>query len=99
MKCVKIHPSDSVAVAVELLNKGEVVVVDGKQIELVDSIPAGHKFAIKDIINGENIIKYAYPIGYAKCDIKTGEHIHTQNTKSNLSSLLEYQYNPNFIDL
>ncbi len=99
MKCIKIHQSDSVAVAVELLNKGEVVTVDGEQIELVDSIPAGHKFAIKDIKNGENIIKYAYPIGHAKCDIKIGEHIHTQNTKSNLSSLLEYQYNPNFSDL
>ena len=99
MKCIKIHQSDSVAVAVELLNKGELVTVDGNQIELIDSIPAGHKFALKDIKSGENIIKYAYPIGHAKCDIKIGEHIHTQNTKSNLSALLDYQYNPNFCDL
>ena len=40
---------------------------------------------------GENIIKYAYPIGHAKCDIKIGEHIHTQNVKSNLGDLLEYE--------
>ena len=94
MKYIKIHPSDSVAVAVENLKSGEILSFDDNNIELLNDIPAGHKFAIKDIKKNENIIKYAYPIGHAKEDIKIGEHIHTHNTKSNLSGVLEYEYTP-----
>ena len=96
MKCIKIHNSDSVAVAVEPLKAGETVTVNGQQTTLSNDIPAGHKFALKDILEGENIIKYAYPIGHAKADIKRGEHIHTHNTKSNLAGVLDYEYTPNF---
>ncbi len=96
MKCIKIHNSDSVAVAVEPLKAGETVTVNGQQITLLNDIPAGHKFALKDILEGENIIKYAYPIGHAKTDIKRGEHIHTHNTKSNLAGVLDYEYTPDF---
>ena len=99
MECIKIHKSDSVAVAVEPLKAGEKVSVDSSVIELLNDIPAGHKFALEDIPQNENIIKYAYPIGSAKCDIKKGEHIHTHNTKSNLAGVLEYEYNPDFKDV
>ena len=99
MKCIKIHNSDSVAVAVEPLNAGETVTVENAEIILLNDIPAGHKFALKDIPQNENIIKYAYPIGRAKYDIKNGEHIHTHNTKSNLAGVLEYEYNPDFKDV
>ena len=92
MKCIKVHNSDSVAVAVEPLKKGDIVTVDGKDIELLNDIPAGHKFAVTDIPKGKNVIKYAYPIGRAECNIKKGEHIHTHNTISNLSDLLEYKH-------
>ena len=63
MKCIKIHELDSVAVAVEALKAGETVTVETKEITLLNDIPAGHKFALKDIPKNENIIKYAYPIG------------------------------------
>ena len=96
MRSIKIHNSDSVAVAVEALKKGDTVTVNDSEIILLNDIPAGHKFALQDIPQNENIIKYAYPIGHAKCDIKKGEHIHTHNTKSNLSDLLEYEYTPDF---
>lgn len=96
MKCIKIHNSDSVAVAVEPLKAGETVTVNGQPITLLNDIPAGHKFALKDISEGENTIKYAYPIGHAKAGIKRGEHIHTHNTKSNLVGVLDYEYIPNF---
>ncbi len=54
----------------------------------------GHKYAITDIKNGENIIKYGQPIGHATEDIKKGEHVHTHNMKTNLSGELEYTYEP-----
>ncbi len=99
MKCIKIHQNDGVAVAVESLAAGETVSVNGENIKLKNDIPAGHKFAVRGIKKGENIIKYAYPIGHAKCDIGVGEHVHTHNTKSNLSDLLEYEYHPDFSEV
>ncbi len=53
----------------------------------------GHKYALKDIKKGENVIKYGSPIGHAICDIKPFEHVHTHNLKTNLSGNLEYTYN------
>ncbi len=53
----------------------------------------GHKYAVCDIREGENIVKYGQPIGHAICDIKKGEHVHTHNLKTNLSGNLEYTYN------
>ncbi len=54
----------------------------------------GHKYAIRDINKGENIIKYGNPIGYATEDIKKGDHIHSHNLKTNLGGRLKYTYLP-----
>ena len=72
-----------------LINK-----LDNVDINLED----GHKYALRDIRQGENIIKYGNPIGHAICDIKKGEHVHTHNVKTNLSGNLEYSYEPKFYD-
>lgn len=68
-----------------LINK-----LDNVEVNLND----GHKYAVRDIKCGENIIKYGQPIGHATEDIKKGEHVHTHNTKTNLSGKLEYKYEP-----
>ena len=73
-----------------LINK-----LDNVDINLED----GHKYALRDISCGENIIKYGNPIGHATCDIKKGEHVHTHNVKTNLSGSLEYSYEPKFYDI
>ena len=72
-----------------LINK-----LDNVDINLED----GHKYALRDIKCGEDIIKYGNPIGHATCDIKQGEHVHTHNVKTNLSGNLEYTYEPKFYD-
>ena len=72
-----------------LINK-----LDNVDINLED----GHKYALRDIKEGEDIIKYGNPIGHATCDIKAGEHVHTHNVKTNLSGNLEYIYEPKFYD-
>ena len=69
--------------------------LDNVDINLED----GHKYALRDIKEGENIIKYGNPIGHATCDIKKGEHVHTHNVKTNLSGNLEYTYEPTFYDI
>lgn len=63
------------------------------------NIENGHKYALRDIKAGENIIKYGNPIGHAVCDIKKGEHVHTHNIKTNLSDKITYSYNPKFHDI
>lgn len=55
-------------------------------------IPAGHKFALKDIPKGEYVIKYGEIIGRASRDISKGEWVHTHNVKSHLEESVEYKY-------
>lgn len=52
----------------------------------------GHKYARRDIAEGENIVKYGFPIGHATSPIKAGEHVHSHNVKTNLSDISEYTY-------
>jgi hypothetical protein len=42
------------------------------------------------------VVKYGLPIGHALADIAPGEHIHSHNTRTNLSDLDEYSYQPDF---
>lgn len=54
----------------------------------------GHKYAVRDIQKGEQVIKYGFPIGVASEDIKTGEQVHSHNFKTSLAGTLEYTYSP-----
>ncbi len=92
---IKINDNDNVVVALSNITKGD----DVFGISAEENIDRGHKMALVDIKEGENIIKYGYPIGHATKDIKKGEWIHTHNLKTNLKGLLEYQYNPHLNEL
>lgn len=92
---IRISENDSVAVALKDLESGNTYLLDNMSITLKDDIPFGHKVALYDIKENENIIKYGQPIGHAKCEIKKGQHVHTHNLKTNLNGLLNYEYNKN----
>ena len=91
---LKINPADSVVVCLQAKKKGDIITVDGQEITLSQDTPAGHKVLIKDVRAGENIIKYGYPIGHARQDLKAGDWVNENNLKTNLSGTLEYTYNP-----
>lgn len=91
---IKINPADSVVVCLRPFKKGETISVDGKEIEVLQDTPAGHKVLIKDAAEGENIIKYGYPIGHAKETLKAGQWVNENNLKTNLSGTLTYEYHP-----
>ncbi|MBS2098426.1 UxaA family hydrolase [Carboxylicivirga linearis] len=93
--CIKIHPEDSVVVALEPISKGDKIVADGFEINVNDDVPQGHKIAIKPIKKGEHILKYAASIGIAQADVNVGDHIHVQNLRTGLGDNLSYCYNPN----
>ncbi|MCI8989000.1 MAG: altronate dehydratase [Clostridia bacterium] len=84
-----INELDNVAVALEDLHAGET----HEGVELTEDITKGHKFALKDIDEGELIIKYGNPIACAYKKIEKGSHVHTHNARTNLSENLEYTYN------
>lgn len=85
---------DNVAVAITEQEAGDVVDINGSQITLKNQIPFGHKVALRDIAQGEQVIKYGYPIGVATQPITTGEHVHSHNMKTGLKGLQTYQYEP-----
>ncbi|OLS33811.1 UxaA family hydrolase [Bacillus sp. MRMR6] len=92
LEIVKIKSEDNVAVALRDYQNLEKVVVDGKEIQLKEPIKRGHKIALEPIKAGENVLKYGFPIGHALKDIAPGEFVHTHNTKTNLDSIQEYEY-------
>ena len=98
-KTIKINPADNVAVAILPLAQGENVAIDGQDITINEDIPAGHKFALRDLAAGEDVIKYGFPIGHTLCDRKQGDWINEQNIKTNLSGVLRYTYNPMCADI
>ncbi|EAL5456502.1 altronate hydrolase [Campylobacter coli] len=71
-----VNEKDNVATALRDFKKGEKVA----NIELLNDIASGHKFALKDIKKDEIIIKYAEAIASASCDITAGEWVHIHNT-------------------
>jgi altronate hydrolase len=87
-KTIIINPLDNVAVALTDLKAGEV----HEGVTLKEDITKGHKFALKDIAEGENIIKYGNSIARATKQIPAGCHVHTHNVHTNLSENLEYSY-------
>ena len=78
---------DDVAVVVQELSSGseiDVVTLDGREIysiKAIDEIPLGHKISIREISEGEKIIKYGRPIGVATNVIPKGAHVHVHNIK------------------
>ena len=71
---LQINPADTVAVA----------------LQAMPGVPAGHKFALRDIAEGEDVIKYGYPIGHATRAIRKGELVDHHNIATNLRGTLDY---------
>ena len=91
---IKINPADSVVVCLSPAKKGDVFTLDGKNIEVLQDTPSGHKILISDAPQGTNIIKYGYPIGHTTEDLKAGQWVNENNIKTNLAGTLSYEYHP-----
>lgn len=81
-----INEKDTVATAFrDIMAQEKVIIGIGERvIEFLvqELILYGHKFAVRDIQRGENIIKYGEIIGRATSDIPSGRHVHVQNVES-----------------
>ncbi|MBA6114820.1 UxaA family hydrolase [Pseudomonas putida] len=52
------------------------------QFVVRDAIPIGHKLAIRDLQEGDTVIKYGVDIGRVIKPIREGEHLHVHNVKT-----------------
>ncbi|MFM5908769.1 MAG: UxaA family hydrolase [Novosphingobium sp.] len=82
---IRVHPLDTVAVALRPLDAGEEIGVILRQ-----PVDRGHKFALRALPAGAAVIKYGMPIGRATRDIAAGEHVHSHNLATALDGELAY---------
>ena len=92
MKWIRIHPDDNVVVALEDIHQGETLEIDGVSVTAVEDIARGHKMALRNIPEGEPVVKYGNPIGLAKAEIPAGAWAHVHNVRTGLSESADYSY-------
>jgi altronate hydrolase len=80
-KVLQVHPSDNVLVALQDLEKNDLILFNGISYLLLDSIPAKHKFTIQDIPKEGSINMYGVLVGKATIDLPVGSKITTANTR------------------
>ncbi len=93
-RMLRIHERDNVAVALTPVEGGETIHLPGIDLPAAENIPQGHKAALSDIPKGSDIVKYGYPIGHAREDIRRGSWVHTHNMATSLEGEVEYRYEP-----
>jgi galactarate dehydratase len=74
---IRMHPDDNVAVARVTMDPAAMPVADGTP--LGERVGQGHKVALRDIAEGEPVLKYGQTIGFASRAIRVGSHVHTHN--------------------
>jgi altronate hydrolase len=85
---------DDVAIAVRDLQPDEMLSIRVPAVRVRESIPRGHKMALRDLRSGELVRKFGWPIGRARADIPAGSLVHTANLSTRLEGLSEYRYEP-----
>src|SRR6478672_3425001 len=78
-KVLKVHPNDNVIVALQNLQRGETVQLNGSSYVVEEDIPAKHKFTAKPLHAGDDVTMYGVLVGKAKTEIAQGLRISTEN--------------------
>ena len=83
---IVLNAADNVATAVQELKSGQKASIrlerEISYLVLQEDIPYGHKFTVRSIGAGEDVLKYGEVIGRATTDIGFGRHAHVQNVES-----------------
>lgn len=94
LRVVRIHPDDSVVVALEPLPAGTELPEWG--VVLTSDVPQGHKISIKTLQSGSAVIKYGNSIGKTTQDVFPGDHVHSHNLKTALGGPSHYAFSGPF---
>jgi altronate hydrolase len=79
---ILIHEADDVLVAKHTLEAGTVLRASGREVELAEDVPPGHKIARHAIERGAPVRRYGEVIGFATAPIAAGELVHVHNLDS-----------------
>jgi altronate hydrolase len=74
-----LHPADDVVIAKADLDAGVTVRGSSFEVELRQSVKAGHKIAVHAKSAGNPLRRYGQVIGFATTDIEPGDHVHLHN--------------------
>jgi altronate dehydratase small subunit len=85
-RAIIIDQKDNVASLLADVRANEIIQAQLKdellEFKIKDAIRFGHKFALRPIKKGEDVIKYGEVIGRATRDIDEGGHVHVHNVES-----------------
>lgn len=81
-RLLALSENDNVLIALGTLEVGPSQTSDNVVVNTDTPVTLGHKIARCDIPKGSEIIKYGVSIGLATTSIKTGQHVHVHNMKS-----------------
>lgn len=73
---------DVVATAIDDLDAGHELDLGDRTLVLSEAVAFGHKFALVDVPEGEEIVKYGEVIGRASEPIAAGDWVHVHNCES-----------------
>ena len=80
-RVLKVHPDDNVIVALQPLQAGETVELDGQTYAVAEDIAVKHKFTEAALAPGDPIRMYGVLVGKATEAIAAGGRIRTENVK------------------
>ena len=82
---------DNTAVALTKMLPGDEAAIEGVPIGIfaAETIPQGHKIALREILKGCEVSKYGHTIGIAKEEIRPGAYVHVHNVLDPTSSWKE----------
>jgi altronate hydrolase len=93
-KATKVASEDDVAVALADIQAGESITVGGERYETKTSVPAKHKFALRDFSPGDRIVMYGVVVAEATQPIATGEALTIANTRHESAGFGEKRSSP-----
>jgi altronate hydrolase len=76
---VYLHPDDNICVAARNLTEGTELAIAGTTVRLAESVPIGHKIAVRPVEKGGYVRKYGQIIGQATAGIAPGQWVHSHN--------------------
>jgi len=94
LKAIILFSGDNVAIATANIKKGDIIKLGGNNIKVLQNIPGGHKFAVKNIGKNKEIVKYGQTIALAAKNISIGDHVHVHNIHYTKNIQFDFKQQP-----
>lgn len=94
-------PEDNVAIAIRTLPPGTRIEYQGGELVLDHTVMEGHRFAVSPIAEGEALLSWGFPFGFACQDIAPGNYVCNRRAVEALSGRnldISLPEAPNFTD-